>query len=241
MSRTPRCALSPLEEGVQRLEADAAHYLLRVHRLGQGDRFVAFDPAERLEADATVLSRDARRAECRIEALRPASLVSSLPLVLLQAIGKGDKIDRVVRDATQLGVQRIVLVESARSVPRVADKHRDKQQRYQRIALEAARQSGRGDVPEVLGPHSLCEALELTEQAVRKLLFDTQSETPVRVALARAPGTAVAALVGPEGGFEAAERQSAVAAGFCPVSLSRFTLRTETAAIAALAVIAEHC
>lgn len=243
MSRTIRCAVVPLREGRQTLESEVARYLLRVHRLGQGDTFVAFDPEARLEAVATLVTDHPKAPVCEIATPVPATLVSTLPLTLLQALGKGDKVDRVVRDATQLGVQRIVLVETERSIPERSDKHRDKERRYARIALEAARQSGRGDVPVLAGPESLEAALESVAGASLKLAFHASADTNLRQLFgthSERPGS-IAACIGPEGGFSGAELGELVAAGFSLVRLGPFILRTETAAIAALAAIAEYC
>jgi len=243
VSRTIRCAVVPLREGRQTLEPEVARYLLRVHRLGPGDTFIAFDPEARLEAVATLLTDHPKTPACEVATPIAATLVSALPVTLLQALGKGDKVDRVVRDATQLGVQRIVLVETERSIPERSEKHRDKVNRYARIALEAARQSGRGDVPILTGPESLDAALERVAGAAMKLAFHASAETGLRqlFSTSAAQPDSIAACIGPEGGFSDAELGKLVLAGFSLVRLGPFILRTETAAIAALAAIAEYC
>lgn len=243
MSRTIRCAVVPLREGRQTLEPEVARYLLRVHRLRQGDSFIAFDPELRLEAVATLTSDHPKVAVCDIAAPGPATLVSTLPVTLLQALGKGDKVDRVVRDATQLGAQRIVLIETERSVPQLADKHAGKERRYARIALEAARQSGRGDLPALDGPMGLTAALASVVEASIKLAFHVSGPTSLRQLLSprASEHKSIAACIGPEGGFTDSELEALALAGFSLVHLGPFTLRTETAAIAALAAIAEYC
>ena len=166
--------------------------------------------------------------------------MSRSQITLLQGIGKGDKAERVIRDATQLGAEHIVLVQSERSVPRVKDKQAQRQQRYERVALEAARQCGRGDVPRVTGPVPWLVALAQAKASDFRLAFDAQAELLLKSALVGAQGRAVAALVGPEGGLTETERESACQEGFSLVRLGAFVLRTETAAVAALAAIAEH-
>lgn len=242
MSRTIRCALAPLRPGRLSLPPEASRYLLKVHRLKVGQQFLAFDPEARLEADATLVDDHHGKAACELGPPRSASLVSGLPVTLFQALGKGDKAERVVRDATQLGVRRIVLVQTERSVPRVLDKRQTKQERYERVAQEAARQSGRGDVPTLEGPLSLAEALTLAHPLPIKLAFDAAAQANVRSVLSnRTPELGVGALIGPEGGLSATELEALMAAGFSLVRLGPFTLRTETAAIAALAVLSEYC
>lgn len=242
MTRSIRCAIVPLRGGPQSLPPEAARYLLKVHRLRQGDSFVAFDPEQRVEAIARVTSDNPRAATCDIDIPGPATLVTSLPVTLMQAVGKGDKVDRVVRDATQLGAARILLVQSERSVPQVADKHASKSQRYQRIALEAARQSGRGDIPTLAGPGPLEETLATLPTDALRLAFDARGERTLRALLGEAPPpSSVVACIGPEGGFSDHELERLQNAGFALVRLGPFILRTETAAVAALAALAEYC
>lgn len=237
-----RCAIVPLRAGPQALAAEAARYLLKVHRLRCGDAFVAFDPERRLEALARLTSDHPKAPACDIASPGPATLVSSLPVTLLQALGKGDKVDRVVRDATQLGAQRIVLVQSERSVPQVAGKHAGKSERYLRIALEAARQSGRGDLPQLTGPSLLGEALADLPADGLRLAFDARGERTLRELFGENTSPrSVAACIGPEGGFSESELTVLTNAGFILVRLGPFILRTETAAIAALAALAEYC
>jgi 16S rRNA (uracil1498-N3)-methyltransferase len=242
VSRRVRCALVPLGQGRLKLPAEASRYLLKVHRLRVGQQFLAFDPEAQLEADARLIDDHHGGATCEIGVPRAATLISTSPVTLFQALGKGDKVERVIRDATQLGVRRIVLVQTERSVPRVLDKRQLKQQRFERVALEAARQSGRGDVPSIEGPLSLARALSLAEPMTCKLVFDAGAEASVKSVLGvHEPGRGVGALIGPEGGLSAAELQTLQALGFSLVRLGPFTLRTETAAVAALAVLCEYC
>jgi 16S rRNA (uracil1498-N3)-methyltransferase len=215
-----------------------ARYVARVHRLGPGDRFVAFDPEARSEADATVVSVG-RSVRCEVGAVRASSSVAATGLTLLQAVGKGDKPEQVIRDATALGADRVVLVATNRSVVRLdAERAETRRQRWRGVAVEAARQCGRGDLPTIDGPCSLEEALSATARdAFRFHLSPDASQTLAAALDARRPGDAVAVLIGPEGGFDPVEESAAAAAGFVPVRLGDFVLRTETAAVAALAVI----
>ncbi len=122
MARVIRVAVSELAEGELTLDEAASRYLVRVHRASVGARFVAFNPRAKVEADATLLSADPRRSRCRVDTPRPASALPMAHVTLLQGVGKGDKLDQVVRDATALGVERLVVVATARSVPRLAER-----------------------------------------------------------------------------------------------------------------------
>lgn len=233
MPRVVRVAVADLAAGERALGAEAARYLVRVHRLGAGDAFVAFDPEAAVEADGVLLD-DAR---CTLGAVRAALLLPPFDVTLLQGVGKGDKLEQVVRDATALGARRVVAVETHRSVVRVpADRAASRRRRLETVAVEAARQSGRGDVPAIDGPMPLAAAIAGVPAGGLRVLLDPGAAQPLG-AVAWDPATPAVLLVGPEGGFGDAERELARAAGFEAARLGPFVLRTETAAVAALSAL----
>jgi len=157
-------------------------------------------------------------------------------VVLIQGLPKGDKLDWVLQKSTELGVSAVWPVVTARSVARpkpeaLGTRHG----RWQRIVEEAARQSGRAEVPEVAPLRSLDEALKALVPGMRLLVLD-EEERSERLGLA-AGDAAVAIVVGPEGGLTREEVDVLRAAGGVPVSLGPLVLRTETAGLAALAVL----
>ncbi|XXT17469.1 RsmE family RNA methyltransferase [Sorangium sp. So ce429] len=234
-----RVPLGAIAAGVIALPPEAASYVVRVHRLREGDRFVVFDPELGIEADATLESIGRRSAEARIDAPRPAALRPGRCVTWIQAVGKGDKMDAVVRDATELGATRIIPAISARSVARPAE---DRSQRWRRIAVEAARQCGRGDAPRVDAPMSLAAALGAAratlEGGALGMCLDPYAETPLGARLAAlTPGMEAAFAVGPEGGFTPEELGICAALGFERVRLGALTLRTETVCAAALGAL----
>ena len=110
--------------------------------------------------------------------------------------------------------------------------------RLRAIALDAARQSGRGDLPELSGPLPLTDALsDARDQDSLKLCLDPTADTPLGVALRTRAGRPLTLLVGPEGGFSPDERESALAAGFALARLGSLVLRTELAGAAALGAV----
>jgi 16S rRNA (uracil1498-N3)-methyltransferase len=143
------------------LDAEASRYVARVHRLGAGDQVLLFDPEHAKEAVATVIAVDRAGVRCRVERVRGAQIRALGSTTLVQAIGKGDKFDSIVRDATELGATRIVAAETSRSIVKLGDRAEERLKRWRRIAAEAARQSGRGDMPQIVGPLAWREALEL--------------------------------------------------------------------------------
>jgi len=231
-----RVPVSDLSEGDLALDAEAARYVARVHRKKPGDVCLLFDPARALEAEATVLRIDKDKVVCRVEPLRPASVRPPREVTLLQGIGKGDKFDAIVRDATELGATGIVAVESARTIVRLGDKAPARIERWRRIAIEASRQCGRGDAPTVEGPHGFAEAVRAhAESPALKLCFWEKATEPAGPHL-RGLGVEqpIVFVVGPEGGLEEGEVEEARKAGFHVVSLGPLVLRTETVAAAVL-------
>jgi 16S rRNA (uracil1498-N3)-methyltransferase len=237
MARLVRVALEGLREGEHPITGEPARYLTRVLRLRDGARFTAFDPAARLEAEATLVVVERERLVARFEEPGPARVVGSRGVTLIQCAGKGDKVDEVVRAATALGAGSIVIVTSERSVARpVATSERTA--RLQAIALDAARQSGRGDLPTLRGPLPLATVLaEAPATPALKLCLEPTAEETLGQALARRGGRDLVLLVGPEGGYSESERDEVRTAGFSPVRLGALVLRTELAGAAALGAV----
>lgn len=234
-----RVPVGDLREGVIALDAEASRYVARVHRKKPGDVCLLFDPAKAVEAEATLVRVEKDWVVCRVAALRPASVRPSRRVTLLQCIGKGDKFDAIVRDATELGATGIVAVESARTIVRLGDKALARVERWRRIAIEAARQCGRGDAPFIEGPLGFGEAVRAhAESDALKLCFWEKATEPAgpHVRSLRA-GQPVVFVVGPEGGLEEAEVEAAREAGFHIVSLGPLVLRTETVAAAVLGAV----
>lgn len=220
-----------LGEGTTTLSPAQARYVTRVLRLGVGDELVLFDPSSSTEAVATLCSLDP--AEVRVG---PVSQVAAAAreVALVQALGKGDKLDAVVRDATELGVSRVVPVTTRRTVVQPGDRAQAKVERYRRVAVEAARQCGRAQAPRVDDICSLDEAITRLASSTIILLLPTCDVHLATVLDGVGPDASLAFVVGPEGGLDPAEIERAVAAGAVCATLGGFVLRTETVAAAVL-------
>jgi 16S rRNA (uracil1498-N3)-methyltransferase len=225
----------PLTSGAQcTLPADAAEHLSRVLRLTAGAELIVFNGAGG-EFQAQLRSAGKRGALISIGEFRPREAESPLHVTLLQCLARGDKMDLVVQKATELGVTRIVPVRAERSVVQLGDARVDRRLAHWRaVAASACEQCGRNRLPEILAPRDLAGACELASPGARLMLLPaaTRSLTGAACGL-----QAVALLVGPEGGFSAAELRLATASGFAAVHAGPRVLRTETAAIAALATL----
>jgi 16S rRNA (uracil1498-N3)-methyltransferase len=231
---------SKLAEDVVVLTDEDHRYLTRVLRLGVGEAIVLFD-GKSVEATARILRIGPRALELKIEERRPVQ-ASDRPLVtLIQALAKGDKLDLVVQKATELGVGRVIPVTTERAVARLdagALRALSRRTRWQKIAREASRQSGRLDVPEVEGVTSLATALSASpKDALKLLLWEGARQTTLRELLPAEKPQQIVIAVGPEGGFTVEEVEAARHAGFAPVGLGPRILRTETAALVTLAIL----
>lgn len=212
------------------LGTDEARHLRDVLRLKASDEVYVFDGRGR-EFRCVVSTTKRDTAELRIEAeVEPAKSESHLQLNLCVALLKGEKFDLVVQKATELGVRKITPL-----ITRYADIHlRDESDaakriaRWQRIALEAAKQSGRAFVPEISLPVRLDSALSVDDLGVMFSERDGESIESLTI-----PGTpdSISALVGSEGGWADEEIESARARNFHVITLGGRILRAETAAI----------
>lgn len=237
---TLRAKVEHLSEGPRPLDASTSHYLLRVLRLGVGDSFVAFDPHSKWESEARIVSVEGAIATVSLTAPTPASVTAPFDVWWIHALAKGDKLDAIVRDATELGATHILLTATTRSIVKVEEKKSEKKRaRWQAIAEDASRQCGRADPPSVEGPMPWEEALSRAASTSAKFLLYEEATHPLSALLGNAlrERASIAFAAGPEGGLTREEVLAAEAAGFHTVSLGRFILRTETVCAAVLGAV----
>lgn len=218
------------------LDADQTRYLSRVLRLRVGDDLLVFD-GEGNEYAATISGIGKSSATLSIEKKTIPETETRLRVHLVQGISRGDRMDFVVQKATELGVKRITPVLTEYGVVKLdavrAKKRRD---HWQKIAASACEQSGRVRLPLIDTPVPLKNWFgNKPERVDAELILKPGASTPL--AQIAAPATKVCVLIGSEGGFSNIEFEDADAAGFRPVSLGPRVLRTETAAIATLAIL----
>jgi 16S rRNA (uracil1498-N3)-methyltransferase len=217
-----------IEGGRGLLGPEARRYLESVLRLAPGARIEVFDGRGGRYDAAIEAGFEAVRLGPREDARAVATEIA-----LVVALAKGEKMDLVVQKATELGVARILPFAAERSVVRLEPaKGEARAARWRRIVEEAARQSGRTDVPEVRPPASLADALADLAPGTRTFVFH-----PGGGPLRPAPPAPLAAVVGPEGGLTDAEVRACEAAGAVTASLGPRILRAETAAIVAVALL----
>ena len=234
-SGVPRLFVLPdrLDGETLTLTGDAHHHLTNVLRLGAGDRVEVFDGCGR-EIDATILRTGPRQSVLALGPSRRNDRPARPPLVLLQGLARGERTDWVVQKATELGVARVGVFRARRSLAG----QQMRSDRWTKIAREAARQAGRADLPEIALYESLADALASVPRAFTLLVAWEEAPGSVPLRQAVPPNAAgVALLIGPEGGLGADEIAAAEASGFRVVTLGPRILRTETAAVAATAVV----
>ncbi len=222
-------------EGEVTVEGQRLHYLSRVLRLGAGDALEVFDGAGR-RFDARVQSLTERVAVLALS--NPSEAPKARAITLVQGLPKADKLELVLQKGTELGASAFVPAACTRSIVKLDGKEEAKRLRWQRIVEEAARQCGRADVPEVRAPAPLLRAVDGLPDAPALLVLDEEERAlPLSMAVSTLGNRPLALIIGPEGGLTREEVAALVAIGAIPVTLGRLVLRTETAGLAALAVL----
>jgi len=232
----PRFFTQEVDEARAILRGDDARHVTKVLRLRPGERLCVCDGQGR-DYDCVFESASASEVLLRVEGSQPSQTEPSLFVTLYQALPKGDKLDWIIQKAVELGVGAVVPVLTQRCVSRPDPKSMEKKrERLQRIALEAAKQCGRGRIPQVKPLVSYEEALAAMAADEKALLFYENSTTSFRRELEQGAAS-LSILVGAEGGLSPQEVEAAQALGIPSVSLGKRILRCETAPLAALAVL----
>jgi 16S rRNA (uracil1498-N3)-methyltransferase len=218
-------------------DAEETRHLTRVLRLGPGDIVEAFDGLGNV---LTVrLERvGGRGAQGALLAVAPLQSESPLHLTLAQSIPKGDKMEGIIRMATELGAARVVPLVTARTVVRVEPaRPGPRLARWQRVAREAAKQTGRAVITEVTAPQALAPWLAARETDGLLVCLWEDAREPLGPQLPPGPLRHATVVVGPEGGLELAEAERLRAAGAIVGGLGPRILRTETAGPVGLAIL----
>jgi 16S rRNA (uracil1498-N3)-methyltransferase len=217
------------------LAGTAAEHVRRVLRLEAGDAVTLFN-GDGNDYPSRIAGFGRGTVEAEVERSVPARAESRLAITLVQGIARTERMDLVVQKATELGVAGIVPVATARSVVKLDRDSRERKLAHWRgIAVSACEQCGRARIPAIGEPRTLAELLARPPPEHARLLLAPDAQLSLGAA-ARGE-LAIELIVGPEGGLTEGEREAAIGAGFRPCRLGPRVLRSETAAIAALAVI----
>jgi 16S rRNA (uracil1498-N3)-methyltransferase len=227
-----------------RLEAGESHHLVAVNRCQRGDPVVAFDGRGH-EWLCACADPNKSSAVLDVKSARPAA-VRTREVTLAQVLPKGSAMDDIVRQATEIGVARIVPLVSERTQVRLEAERADRKiEKWRTGAVEAAKQCGNPWLPEIAPVQELAAFLAAAKAIELKLVASLhagaislkKAGAHFRATHAREPRS-VAWLIGPEGDFSPAEMTAAVLAGFSPVTLGPLVLRCDTAVVYALGALA---
>lgn len=213
-------------------------HLVQVLRMQAGEALVLFD-GRGGEYDARLASVAKRSATVEVGAHRAEDRCeSAFDLTLVQGISKGDRMDFTIQKAVELGVRRIVPIDTERCNVHLDAERQDKRLEHWRgVIVSACEQSGRTRIPRLEPVRSFASWLGTADTAVRFVLDPLATESLAAATGAVGEGDSVALVIGPEGGLSPAEIAQAARAGVRGVRLGPRVLRTETAGIAALAVL----
>lgn len=216
------------------LSGDEAHHCVRVLRQKVGDWAIVFD-GEGRSIQCQIVSADKSRVILEKDGEAEVQQ-RGLALHLCQSIPKAGNMERIVQKAVELGIASIQPLVSENTVVKADSK---KLQKWQRIALEACKQCGQNWLPEVKPIQKMSDWLETRMKAETEIVaaLDPRSRTMSEVLDSVGSPASAALLVGPEGDFEQAEYDAAIADGFQPVSLGDIVLRVETATLYCLSVM----
>jgi 16S rRNA (uracil1498-N3)-methyltransferase len=241
MTPAPRffCAQPLAPDSVSELPPKAAHHAANVLRLASGAKLVLFDGTGG-EYPAEIIRQNRGKVEVKIGLHQPVERESPLFIRLAQTLQAGEKMDYTLQKSVELGVSAFIPLQGRRSVTRLAGERAEKRNtRWREIAIAACEQCGRNRLPEVAPIAPLENWLREAGSALSglKLLLLPGADQRLST-LGRPPlRTEITLLAGAEGGLDQQEMDAARAAGFCPVQLGPRILRTETAGLAALAIL----
>jgi 16S rRNA (uracil1498-N3)-methyltransferase len=220
------------------VEGPEFEHLRKVLRLGPGDPILVFDD-KGWEHEAVIRSLSAHAAQIEVLRSFQAERESPLQLTLAVALTKGEKMDFVVEKATELGVHAIAPFVSAYTVPKLdRGKIEKRGERWQKIALAAAKQCSRTRMPQIFPVCDFEDLVRQTTDSLQLLFWEKETRQTLKQVHAAAPDArSIVLVIGPEGGLSEQEASLAQRHGFKAVHLGRRILRAETAAVAAATLV----
>ena len=223
-----------IQENIATIKGEEAQHISRVLRMKKGDALTLCD-GEGMFYDATLTDFSDKTVTAKISASYTAPTEPDVQLTVFQGVPKNPKLETIVKKLTEIGAVRIVPMDTKRAVAKL-DKSA-KVERLRKIAQEAAKQSKRGIVPEVLDAVPFKKAVEMASEADLALIpYEEETEVSIKKALSGKTPKTVSVMIGPEGGFEKEEVLLAKDAGIQSVTLGKRILRTETAPLTVASV-----
>ena len=235
MVNMPRFFIDEPVKNFYEVVGENAYHIMKSLRMRRGEKLILCH--NRIDYECEIVDFCADFVKVRLLNEKRCEAESQIEITLFQGLPKGDKMDMIVQKSVELGVSKIVPVFTNRCVSRPDEKSlRKKVERWQKIAQEAAKQSGRGTVPKILDAVSFEEAKKVAKAQGKVILFYEDRGISLKEAL-KDRMKSVSIFVGPEGGFEPTEVSEVEKIGGEICSLGKRILRTETAAIVATALV----
>jgi 16S rRNA (uracil1498-N3)-methyltransferase len=227
-----------IENGMLKIEGDEVKHIRKVLRLKTGDGIVVFDGLGK-ELEGTIVEEGLSSVVIRIQNIFSSERGSPLEVTLAQSLLKGEKMDYLIQKATELGVKEIIPFFSSRSVPFLEKSRRPRRHhRWEKIAVEASKQCGRGVVPKIESLQDYSDMLQMASTEDLRLIPWEKEGIKLKEVLERSKEKRkIFFIIGPEGGFNQLEVDEAKKAGFTPVTLGRRILRAETASLCLLSIL----
>ncbi len=224
-----------IKENIATIKGEEAQHISRVLRMKKGDTVTLCD-GDGIFHDATLTDFDDKTVIAQITASYKAPTEPKVQLTVFQGVPKNPKLETIIQKLTEIGAVRLVPMDTKRAVAKL-DKSA-KVERLRKIALEAAKQSKRGIVPEVTEAVSFKDALKMaTESDLALIPYEEEREVSLKSALKGNTPITVSIMIGPEGGFDEEEIRLAKEAGVKSVTLGRRILRTETAPLTVASIV----
>ncbi len=214
------------------LDGESARHIAKSLRMRVGDMLTVTD-GKGIDYGCQISAIDRQSVELKICYEKPNTSEPSCRVTIYQGIPKGQKLEDIIQKCVELGVYEIVPTLTTRCVSRPEEKSAAKKiQRYQKIALEASQQSGRGIVPKISEIKTLSQAIENDESELKIVFYEGGGEPLRDIILPDVKSVSI--YIGPEGGFEHSEVELIESVGGVRATLGKRILRTQTAPVAAL-------
>lgn len=222
-----------IKDGALILKDDTAHYIRNVLRYKKDECLKLFNDKGDYYS-GTIKEISTNRITLAVEPITPPQSETALNLILCQGLLKGAKMDMVVQKSTELGVKKIVPLISERSQLR----NTDKRERWKKIVIEASRQCGRVEIPEITLPEHFNDLISkiVNTKSTGVMLYEQYGKSIKELGVI-SNDTSIYIIIGPEGGFALHEIELAEKSGLHIVYMGKRVLRSETAALSALTLV----
>ena len=222
------------------IDSEDANHLKKVLRINIGDKITVCDGAG-IDYTVRVSEIGKNEIECDIIDRQKSDTEPNINITLYQGLPKAAKMDYIIQKNTELGISKIVPAKLARCVVKLENKAAEdkKCERWQKIAIASAKQSGRGIVPVIDNPMTVDEIIEdVKDYDLVFVPYECEDQSRLKTIVESVPDAKdIAFIIGPEGGFDISEIEKLKAAGIKTVTLGKRILRTETAAEAVVSML----